>query len=178
MKSKCLLSRVGGRLLRGKSTRGRSHLSRLHHFNTEQFLNNFSNFYGWFIKKRKAISAVCILTFDTFSFMDANFHKLHNSHKQLSTHTNTCIWPQNVICHVTWAQTCELETRFNCSVDCRLSTAVFRTLMKTNYLEETFIPGSTFASKMKVLKPNRTALKLSISHCAADVTDDKTTNYL
>ena len=41
-----------------------------------------------------------------------------------------------------------------------------------------FIPGSTFASKMKVLKPNREALKLSISHCAADAAANKTTNYL
>ena len=71
-----------------------------------------------------------------------------------------------------------IETRFNCSVACRLSTAFFRTLKKTIYLEETFIPGSTFASKMKVLKPNRAALKLSISHRATDLAADKTTNYL
>ena len=57
-----------------------------------------------------------------------------------------------------------LET---CSVACRLTTAVL-----TNYLEETFIPGSTFASKMKVLKPNRAALKLSISRHVADVAAD------
>ena len=69
-----------------------------------------------------------------------------------------------MICRATRVQTCELETRFNCSVACRLSTAFFRTLKKTMYLEETFIPGSTFASKMKVLKPNRAALELSFSH--------------
>ena len=28
-------------------------------------------------------------------------------------------------------QSCELETRFNCSVACHLSTAFFRTLKKT-----------------------------------------------
>ena len=54
----------------------------------------------------------------------------------------------------------------NKNVACRLSTAFFRALKKIIYLEETLIPGSTFASKMKIFKPNRAALKQSklISH--------------
>ena len=81
------------------------------------------------IYKMKAISAVRILMCDTFLLIDANFHKLHNSHKQLSTHTDTCACDyKNVIYHATWVQTCELKTL--CSVACRLSTAFLWTLKK------------------------------------------------
>ena len=91
-------------------------------------------------------------------------------------HTNTCTWLQNVICHATWVQTCDLETRFNCSVACRLSTAFFRTLKKTIYLEETCISGITLHRKWKY--SNQIERHWSISHRAADVATDKTNYFI
>ena len=120
-------------------------------------------------KKRKQSQLYVFwrLTHSRLSMQTFTSFAIHINSAYRHVHVTTKL--QNVICHATWVQTCELETHFNCSVACRLSTAFFQTLKKTIYLEETFISGITLHRKWKY--SNQIERHWSISHRAADKTN-------